>query len=408
VRMTGGSQSSVKMPRLRALVVFGTRPEAIKLAPIIFELRRRPDVQAILCVTAQHREMLDQVLDIFELVPDADLDVMRADQRPEDVVSTVLTRVAAVIGEVRPDIVLVQGDTTTAMATALAAFLRQIPVGHVEAGLRTGVRASPFPEELMRRIVTQLANLHFAPTALAATNLIRDHANDEGSVFLTGNPGVDAVKWVAARRGDLPLPFERRAKRLVLLTAHRRENFGAPLESICAAARTIVQRHTDVEVAYPVHPNPNVQAVATRLLGGHERIHLLQPLSYRDLVHALQDATLVLTDSGGIQEEAPVFGKPVLVLRRDTERPEAIEAGTALLVGTDESAIVDATERLLTDQGAYLRMSKVRSPFGDGFAAPRIADILIAWRSDDLAKVEHLRWPSATGLAPYRPLASAT
>jgi UDP-N-acetylglucosamine 2-epimerase len=406
--MSEGNRSSVQTPRLKVLVVFGTRPEAIKLAPVIFELRRRPDVEVIVCVTAQHREMLDQVLDIFELVPDTDLDVMRANQRPEDVVSAVLTRVAAVIGEVTPDVVLVQGDTTSAMATALAAFFRRIPVGHVEAGLRTGVRASPFPEELMRRIVTQVSSLHFAPTAVAATNLIRDRANDEGSVFFTGNTVVDAVKRIAAQRGHSPLPFERRAKRLVLLTAHRRENFGVPLQNICAAVRTIVQRHTDVEVAYPVHPNPSVQAVATRLLGGHERIHLLQPLSYRDLVHALQDATLVLTDSGGIQEEAPVFGKPVLVLRRDTERPEAIAAGTALLVGTDESAIVDATERLLTDQGAYLRMSKVQSPFGDGYAAPRIADILVAWRSDDLERVEHMRWPSATGLAPYRPLASAT
>jgi UDP-N-acetylglucosamine 2-epimerase len=406
--MTEGSHPSVQTPRLRVLVIFGTRPEAIKLAPIIFELRRRADVEPIVCVTAQHREMLDQVLDIFGLVPDADLNVMRADQRPEDVVSAVLTRVGAVLGEVTPDIVLVQGDTTTAMATALAAFFRQIPVGHVEAGLRTGMRASPFPEELMRRIVTQVANLHFAPTAAAASNLIRDRADDEGSVFLTGNTVVDAVKWIAERRGDSPLPFKRRAERLVLLTAHRRENFGVPLENICAAVRAIVDRHLDVEVAYPVHPNPSVQVVAKRLLGGHERIQLLEPLSYRDLVHVLQDATLVLTDSGGIQEEAPVFGKPVLVLRRDTERPEAIDAGIALLVGTDKSAIVDATERLLTDQGAYLRMSKVQSPFGDGHAAQRIADILVTWRSGGLETVEHMRWPNAVGLEPYRPLASAT
>jgi UDP-N-acetylglucosamine 2-epimerase (non-hydrolysing) len=225
---------------------------------------------------------------------------------------------------------------------------------------------------------------------------------------LTGNTVVDAVKWIADRRGDAPLPFKRRAKHLILLTAHRRENFGAPLHNICAAARTIVDRHADVEIAYPVHPNPNVQAVATRLLAGHERIHLLQPLSYRDLVHVMQDATLVLTDSGGIQEEAPVFGKPVLVLRRDTERPEAIDAGTALLVGTDELAIVGATERLLTDKDAYLRMSRVQSPFGDGHAAQRIADILVAWRRGDLERVEHMRWPIAAGLAPYPPLAPTT
>jgi len=401
--MTGGSDSDVQTSRLRALVVFGTRPEAIKLAPVVSELRKRTGVEAVVCVSAQHREMLDQVLEIFELVPDEDLDLMRTDQRPEDVASAVLQGVAAVIGKVTPDIVLVQGDTTTAMATALASFFRQTPVGHVEAGLRTGVRASPFPEELMRRIVTQVATLHFAPTTVAATNLIREHANDEGSVFLTGNTVVDAVQGIAERRGDAPLPFQRRARRLILLTAHRRENFGAPLHNICAAARTIVDRHADVEIAYPVHPNPNVQAVATRLLGGHERIHLLQPLSYRDLVHVMQDATLVLTDSGGIQEEAPVFGKPVLVLRRDTERPEAIDAGTALLVGTEERAIVDATERLLTDEDAYVRMSRVQSPFGDGHASQRIADILVAWRRGDLERVEHMRWPTAAGLAPYRP-----
>jgi UDP-N-acetylglucosamine 2-epimerase len=408
VRMTAGSYPSVQKPRLRALVVFGTRPEAIKLAPVVSELRVRPNVEVIICVSAQHREMLDQVLDLFGLVPDDDLDVMRANQRPEDVVSAVITGVAAVIGKVAPDIVLVQGDTTTAMATALAAFFRQTPVGHVEAGLRTGVRGSPFPEELMRRLVTQVSSLHFAPTSLAARNLTREHANIEGSVFLTGNTVVDAVKWIAERRGDVPLPFERRAQRLILLTAHRRENFGEPLQSICAAVRNIVEAHADVEIAYPVHPNPNVQAVAKRLLGGQERIHLLEPLSYSDLVHVLQDATLVLTDSGGIQEEAPVFGKPVLVLRRDTERPEAIDAGTALLVGTDRLAIVDAAERLLTDQSAYLRMSKVQSPFGDGHAAQRIADVLVSWQRGDLAGVKHMRWPPAAELTPYRPLEPAT
>jgi UDP-N-acetylglucosamine 2-epimerase len=405
--MTGASDTGGQTPRLRALVAFGTRPEAIKLAPVILELRKRPDVETFICVSAQHREMLDQVLDIFELVPDEDLDLMRADQRPEDVVAAVLHGIAALIGKVLPDVVVVQGDTTTAMATALAAFFRQTPVAHVEAGLRTGIRTSPFPEELMRRLVTQMASLHFAPTARAAANLVREHANDEGAVFLTGNTVVDAVKWIADARVDAPLPFTRRAARLILLTAHRRENFGAPLHDICTAARTIVDRHADVEIAYPVHMNPNVQAVARGLLGGHERIHLLEPLPYRDLVHVLQDATLILTDSGGIQEEAPVFGKPVLVLRRDTERPEAIEAGTAVLVGTTASAIVDAAERLLTDQSAYVRMSRAQSPFGDGQAAMRIADILVAWRGRDLAQVTHMRWPTLTELTSYRPLARA-
>jgi UDP-N-acetylglucosamine 2-epimerase (hydrolysing) len=406
--MSGISHSSVEKPLLRALVVFGTRPEAIKLAPVIAELRRRSGVEAVVCVSAQHREMLDQVLDIFGLIPDEDLDLMRTDQRPEDVVAAVLTAVAGVIGEVAPDIVLVQGDTTTAMAAALASFFRQTPVGHVEAGLRTGKRASPFPEEVMRRIVTQVSGVHFAPTVLAARNLIRDHANDEGAVFLTGNTVVDAVSWIAERRGDAPLPFDRRAGRLILLTAHRRENFGAPLQNICAAARTIVDRHPDVEIVYPVHPNPNVQRVATTLLGGHERIHLVAPLSYRDLVHVLQDASVVLTDSGGIQEEAPVFGKPVLVLRRDTERPEGIAAGNSALIGTDKDAIVDATELLLADNDAYARMSRTQSPFGDGHAAARIVDILLAWRRADLGVVDHMRWPNVVDLAPYRPLASAT
>jgi UDP-N-acetylglucosamine 2-epimerase len=406
--MTGGSDSGVQTSRLRALVVFGTRPEAIKLAPVVSELRRREGIEVIVCVSAQHREMLDQVLEIFGLVPDEDLDLMRSDQRPEDVASAVLKGVAAVIGRLAPDIVLVQGDTTTAMSTALASFFRQTPVGHVEAGLRTGVRNSPFPEELMRRIVTQVANLHFAPTTIAAANLIRERADGEGSVFLTGNTIVDAVKWIAGSRGDAPLPFKRRAKRLILLTAHRRENFGAPLKNICAAARTLVSRHSDVEIVYPVHPNPNVQTVVTQLLGDHERIHLLPPLSYRDLVHVLQDASLVLTDSGGIQEEAPVFGKPVLVLRRDTERPEAIDAGTALLVGTEERAIVDTAERLLVDADAYARMSRVQSPFGDGHAAQRIADILVAWRNGDFAAVEHMRWPAASTLTPYGPRATTS
>jgi UDP-N-acetylglucosamine 2-epimerase len=403
--MTEASHSGGQSARLRALVVFGTRPEAIKLAPVILELRKRPDVDTLVCVTAQHREMLDQVLQIFGLVPDEDLDMMRADQRPEDVVSAALPRVAALIGKMRPDIVVVQGDTTTAMATALAAFFCQTAVAHVEAGLRTGIRTSPFPEELMRRIVTQVATLHFAPTTRAAANLIREHADYEGEVFLTGNTVVDAVKWIADTRGGAPLPFVRRAGRLILLTAHRRENFGAPLRDICTAARTLVNRHTDVEIAYPVHMNPNVQLVARSLLAGHDRIHLLGPLPYRELVHVLQDATLVLTDSGGIQEEAPVFGKPVLVLRRDTERPEAVDAGTAVLVGTAETAIVEAAERLLTDPNAYLRMSSVQSPFGDGQAAKRIVDILWAWRRRELEQVAHMRWPTAGELAPYRPLA---
>ena len=364
------------------------------------ELRRRADARAVVCATAQHREMLDQVLRIFEIAPDHDLDLMQADQRSEDVAAAAMRAVARVIDEERPDVVVVQGDTTTAMASSLAAFFRRTPVGHVEAGLRTGIRTSPFPEELMRRIVSQVAELHFAPTTRAAENLRRERADAEGAVFLTGNTVVDAVRWIAARP-RAGAPFVRRASRLVLLTAHRRENFGEPIREICRAVRTLADRHPDLEVAYPVHLNPNIQGPVRELLSGHERIHLLEPLDYASLVHLMEDAYLILTDSGGLQEEAPVFGKPVLVLRRDTERPEAIEAGTALLVGTDEAAIVANAERLLEDEAAYRRMAQAQSPFGDGVAAKRIADILVAWARRDLASVAPWRWTGSGRLEPY-------
>jgi UDP-N-acetylglucosamine 2-epimerase (non-hydrolysing) len=404
----GGESTADGRSRLRVLVVLGTRPEAIKLAPVVSQLRARSGVDVSVCVTAQHREMLDQALDLFGLVPDHDLDLMRADQSPEEVTAAVLRGVAELADRLGPDVVLVQGDTTTAMAAGLAAFFRRVPVGHVEAGLRTSIRSSPFPEEMMRRIVTQVASLHFAPTVRAAENLLAEHAEREGAIFLTGNSVVDAVRWIVERRGDARLPFPRRAGRLILLTAHRRENFGEPIRAICRAVLEIVRRQPDLEVAYPVHLNPNIQSPVRSMLGGEERIHLLPPLPYGDLVHLMQDAELILTDSGGIQEEAPVLGKPVLVLRRDTERPEAIEAGTALLVGTDENEIVVQTERLLSDRNAYDRMAKAQSPFGDGHAAERIADILISWKGGELDRVSHMRWPAAGGLRPYRALAAAS
>ncbi|HEY3257742.1 MAG TPA: UDP-N-acetylglucosamine 2-epimerase (non-hydrolyzing) [Gemmatimonadaceae bacterium] len=391
-------------PVLNALVVFGTRPEAIKLAPVVAELRSRVGVAVTVCVTAQHREMLDQVLDLFGMTPEYDLDVMKADQRPEDVSADVLRRTADLCRRLQPDVLLVQGDTTTAMAASLGAFFARIPVGHVEAGLRTGIRTSPFPEEMMRRIVSEVALFHFAPTTRAAENLAREHAHAEGHIFLTGNTVVDAVEWIKRHRPAQQLSFARQAKRLILLTAHRRENFGEPIQSICRAVRTIADRFADIEIVYPVHLNPNVQGPARALLSGHERIHLLPPVTYVELVGLLKEADLVLTDSGGLQEEAPVFGRPVLVLRRDTERPEAIEAGTALLVGTDETAIVRETARLLTDREAYTRMAQAKSPFGDGHAARRIADILMSWRGGELDRVEHLRWREGGTLAPYQAL----
>src|SRR5438445_12195078 len=360
------------------------------------ELRRRAEAEPVLCATGQHREMLDQVLRIFDLQPDHDLDLMKANQQPADVAAAVLTGVGRVIEAEKPTVVVVQGDTTTAMGASLAAFFHGTPVAHVEAGLRTGKRSSPFPEELMRQIVGRVAELHFAPTARAAENLRREGADTEASIYLTGNTVVDAVKWIAARRRPKRPLLARRAPRLILLTAHRRENLGEPIRSICRAVRTIVDLNPDVEVAYPVHPNPNIQTPVHELLEGHERIHLVSPLAYDELVGLIGESYLVLTDSGGLQEEAPVFGKPVLVLRSETERPEAVEAGTARLVGTDEQRIVSETQRLLSDPIAYGQMARAHSPFGDGLAAQRIADILLAFGRRDLSAVG--RWQWAPGL----------
>ena len=386
---------------MKTLIVFGTRPEAVKLAPLVMELGRRPDAEVVLCVTGQHRQMLDQVLRLFELRPDHDLDLMKPNQQPGDVASAVLAGVGRVIEAEKPAVVVVQGDTTSAMAASLAAFFRGTPVAHVEAGLRTGNRSSPFPEELMRRIVGQIAELHFAPTVRAAENLRAERADAEGAIFLTGNTVVDAVSWIAARPRTNPALLTRRAARLVLLTAHRRENFGQPIRDICRAVRALVERNPDIEVAYPVHPNPNIQRPVRELLDGHDRIHLLQPLDYEDLVRLLGEAYLVLTDSGGLQEEAPVFGKPVLVLRHDTERPEAVTAGTAILVGSEAGRIVSEAERLLADPIAYQRMAHAHSPFGDGFAAKRIADLLLAFGRDDVEGLARWRWPDVGELLPY-------
>jgi UDP-N-acetylglucosamine 2-epimerase (non-hydrolysing) len=345
--------------------------------------------------------MLDQVLQLFDLRPDHDLDLMRADQTMEDLVAGVLPGVAAIVARERPDLVIVQGDTASAMAASLAAYFHRVPVAHVEAGLRTGKRTSPFPEEMMRRIVGQIAELHFAPTTRAAENLRREHADAEGAIFLTGNTVVDAVKWISARSSSAPSLIPRRASRLVLLTAHRRENFGDPIRQICRAVRTLVDRHSEIEVVYPVHLNPNIQQPVREMLSGHERIHLIPPMDYEGLIQTLKDSYFVMTDSGGLQEEAPVLGKPVLVLRRDTERPEAIEAGTARLVGTDATAIISAAERLIVDEQEYRRMAQAKSPFGDGLAAKRIADIVDAWRRKDFSSVDLWRWQGVGELAPY-------
>ncbi len=363
------------------LVVLGTRPEAIKLAPVIRALRAAgTDVETRVCVTGQHREMLDPILRLFGIASDIDLGLMTPDQRLSRFGAAALVEVERVLEDARPDWVVVQGDTTTAMAASLAAFYQGIPVAHVEAGLRTNDKRRPFPEEVNRRIVDVLADLCFAPTDRAAGNLLREGI-DPATIFVTGNTVIDALLEVCAlpyddRSGPLAdIPFDRR---LILVTAHRRESFGSGLEGICRAIRSLADEWEDVHVVYPVHLNPNVREPVARLLGGHQRISLVPPLDYLDLVQLMRRSTMILTDSGGIQEEAPSLGKPVLVLRAVTERPEAVEAGCARIVGTDPERIVAEAERLLTDGDAYRAMARPTNPFGDGRAAERIVKLLLS------------------------------
>lgn len=365
---------------IRVVTVLGTRPDAIKLVPLIKAFERRPDrFASVVCATAQHRAMLDQVLDVFEVKPDYDLGIMRPSQSVSEVTQGVLARLDGVLAHERPDLVMVQGDTTTTFAAGLAAFYRRISIGHVEAGLRTGDKHQPFPEEVNRRLTATLADYHFAPTEGAKRNLLREGI-DESCVMVTGNTGIDALWMVLARLNAQPLPVGRLApllartarQRLVLVTAHRREHVGLGFEQICAALVDLVARHPDIVIVFPVHPNPNVKATVNRVLRGRERIELVEPLEYPEFVALLDRACLVLTDSGGIQEEAPSLGKPVLVLRRVTERLEGVEAGTAQLVGTSPRTIVTEATRLLTDPQAYERASRVSNPFGDGQASERI------------------------------------
>ncbi len=363
------------MPRV--LLVFGTRPEAIKMAPLVRVLSERPTFEVVTCVTAQHREMLDQVLDWFRIKPDYDLNLMQPNQALAALTARALEGITEVIEQVAPDVVLTQGDTTTAMATAMAAFYLRIPVGHVEAGLRTRNIYNPFPEEVNRHLISVMATYNFAPTETARQALLQEGV-DPSSIYVTGNTVIDALQWTVAQPHELRLniPLDRPNERLILVTAHRRESFGPDFEAICHALLQIAMRNPEVRLIYPVHLNPNVQGPVYRILSGVERIHLIDPLPYPDFAHLMNRATLILTDSGGIQEEAPALGKPVLVMRATTERPEALEAGTARLVGTDTATIVAATEELLHDATAYAAMANAVSPFGDGHAAERIADIL--------------------------------
>ncbi len=361
------------MSARRILCVFGTRPEAIKMAPVVRALAATDDLEPVVCLSNQHREMLEQVLDIFGLDAHERLNVMTEGQAPGDVVIRVLERLPPVLAAVRPAAVLVQGDTMTTFAAALASFYAGIPVGHVEAGLRTHRKDAPFPEELNRQMTTALAEWHFAPTAAARENLLAAGVAD-ANVSVTGNTVIDALHWIADR---LPphagAPYGADGRRLILVTAHRRESFGEPLAELYGALRDVVERHADVEVVYPVHLNPNVREPAHRILGDVARVHLLPPVDYVTLVGLLRRAYLVITDSGGIQEEAPAFGKPVLVTRETTERAEGVRAGTARLVGTSRARVVAETERLLGDPLAYARMAEAHNPYGDGRAAGRIA-----------------------------------
>lgn len=364
---------------MRILCVFGTRPEAIKMAPVIRHLRAEwADHDTRVCVTGQHRAMLDQVLAAFDIRPDYDLNLMEEDQTLASITARVLAELEPILAAEKPDWLLVQGDTTTAMAAALAAFYQRIRIGHIEAGLRTGHKGRPFPEEMNRRIIDGLCDFHFAPTAKARENLRREGVS-ERSIVVTGNTVIDALQWIAEQAPPPSLEaWAPAGKRTILVTAHRRESFGEPLENICLAVRDVATRYDGgVLVVYPVHRNPRVQEAVYRLLGGVTNVRLLAPLDYASLVHLMKRSYLILTDSGGIQEEAPSLGTPVLVLREVTERPEGVEAGTAKVVGTDRKAIVSEVVRLLEDHAEYASMARAGNPYGDGHAAERVVAALL-------------------------------
>lgn len=378
-----------KASPLKVLCVFGTRPEAIKMAPVVRSLRKRPnDFNTCVVVTAQHRQMLDQVMELFHMTSDHDLDIMQQSQSLEYVVTQVLNKLGPILDQERPDLVLVHGDTVTTFAATLSAFYHRIPVGHVEAGLRSHDKANPFPEESNRLLADALCTLHFAPTHQAKENLLRENIVPD-RIFVTGNTVTDAL-FIAIREPHEwsdnvlkalfnpqdPSDATQPGSRLILLTAHRRENHGAPLENVFRGLRRIVETHTGVSVIYPVHLNPNVQKSAQAILGAHPRIHLIPPIDYLDLVNLLKRAHLVVTDSGGIQEEAPALGKPVLVLRKVTERPEAVHAGTAKVIGVEEERVYRDVDQLLTDQRIYKRMANAVNPYGDGKATLRILDAI--------------------------------
>lgn len=363
---------------IKVISIFGTRPEAIKMAPLVKELESRKEIKSIVCVTAQHREMLDQVLETFNIKPDYDLNIMKQGQTLGDVTTRALNGLEEVIKEAKPDIVLVHGDTTTTFAGALAAFYNQVAIGHVEAGLRTDDKYSPFPEEMNRQMVDCMSDMYFAPTNISKENLLKENI-PEDKIYITGNTAIDAMSTTIDKNYSHPeLEWIKDNERMILLTAHRRENLGEPMRNIFKGIRRIIDEFEDVKIIYPIHMNPKVREVANEIFGECDRVRLIEPLEVFDFHNFQNKSYLILTDSGGIQEEAPSLGKPVLVLRDTTERPEGIEAGTLKLVGTDEDVIYEETKKLLTDKEAYEKMSHASNPYGDGHASKRIVDAIIS------------------------------
>lgn len=367
---------------IKVMSIFGTRPEGVKMAPLVKELERRKEIESIVCVTAQHRQMLDQVLETFNIKPDYDLNIMKQGQSLSEITSRALTGLESVIKDVKPDIVLVHGDTTTTFAGALAAFYNQVAIGHVEAGLRTYDKYSPFPEEMNRQMVDCMTDLYFAPTTVSKENLLKEDIKEE-KIFVTGNTAIDAMSTTVKNDYTHPeLEWIKPNEKMILLTAHRRENLGEPMRHIFKAIRRIVDEFDDVKVIYPIHLNPLVRSVANEVFAGCDKVKLIEPLEVFDFHNFQNKSYIILTDSGGIQEEAPSLGKPVLVLRDTTERPEGISAGTLKLVGTNEETIYNETKKLLTDNKEYEKMSHASNPYGDGHASERIVDAIIKWKQN--------------------------
>jgi len=360
----------------KIMLVFGTRPEAIKMGPLVQELKSRNNIEVIVCVTGQHKEMLEQVLSVFNITPDYDLEIMKNEQTLSDITATILQKIQQVLITETPDVVLVHGDTSTTFTTALACFYAEVPIGHVEAGLRTYNIRSPFPEEFNRQAVGLVADYHFAPTDKSAQNLISENKSTD-NIYITGNTAIDALKTTVQKDYTHPELEWASDSRLILVTAHRRENLGESLKNIAEAILTLVEKNTDIKVIYPVHLNPKISQTINPIIGNHERIHLIDPLEVIDFHNFINQSYFVMSDSGGIQEEAPSLGKPVLVLRDTTERPEGIAANTLKLVGTEYNNVVNIAQELLDDNEIYAKMSKASNPYGDGYASRRIVDILI-------------------------------